>query len=175
MYTDHKILAFENFNTQRVLRWRNYIEEFNPRLFYIEGKSNIMADAFSRLPQIEDPNSQAVELDCLVLDERGSCCRQNPAVAFSHLPCEPVEPTMDNSSDTFFGDKTMDNLMLNLPTLKEEVYDCFFNVPDVPMKENPLNISWIAESQKRDPKTRALRENPGKYYHLKTFGDDEVL
>ena len=46
-YPDHKNLTFENFNTQRVLRWRCFIEEFNPHLFYIEGKKNFIADAFS--------------------------------------------------------------------------------------------------------------------------------
>ena len=91
MYTDHKNLTFDNFSTQRVLRWRCYIEEFHPRLFYIEGKSNILADAFSRLPREDNPNSEAVELDCLFLDNGAKCCRQNPAVAFSHIPYEETE------------------------------------------------------------------------------------
>ncbi|EJK45810.1 hypothetical protein THAOC_35557 [Thalassiosira oceanica] len=59
IYTDHKNLIFANFTTQRVLRWRCFIEEFHPRLFYIEGKNNmnnILADAFSRLPRHANPN-----------------------------------------------------------------------------------------------------------------------
>ena len=35
IYTDHKNLTFANFNTQRVLRWRCYVEEYAPKLFYL--------------------------------------------------------------------------------------------------------------------------------------------
>ena len=65
--------------------------------------------------------------------------------------------------------------MLALPTSEKEVYECFFNVPNIPMQSNPLNMEWIADSQERDPKTKALRDNPGKYYHLRPFGDVNVL
>ncbi|EJK55944.1 hypothetical protein THAOC_24256 [Thalassiosira oceanica] len=51
IYIDHKTLIFKNFNTQQVLLWRCLIEGFHPRLFYIEKKHNISADAFSRLPR----------------------------------------------------------------------------------------------------------------------------
>ena len=200
IFTDHKNLTFDNFNTQRVLRWRCYIEEYHPRLFYIEGKSNILADAFSRLPREGNPNAEAVELDCLFADNWEGNCRSNPAVAFSHLGDEPTKDEMADlyideeasigtshsaetvkrsntmpSSESFFGDAIMDKVMLNLPTSEEEVYECFFNIPNVPMESNPLNMSWIADSQKRDPKTKTLRDNPGKYYHLRPFGDINVL
>ena len=170
-----KNLTFENFNTQRVLRWRCFVEEFNPRLFYIEGKKNIIADAFSRLPREDDPNTSAVELNCLMLDEWVGCCRTNPAVALSHLPYDQEEIQMVDSSDTFFGNQIMDRVMLTLPTLKEEMYDCFFNVPDVPMQHNPLNMEWIAQSQAKDARTKELRQTPTKYYHLRPFGDVNVL
>ena len=38
-----------NFNTDRVLRWRLIIEEYNPTLVYLKGESNVVADALSRL------------------------------------------------------------------------------------------------------------------------------
>ena len=62
IYTDHKNLTFDNFNTQRVMRWRCYIEEFSPKLVYLQGELNVLADAFSRLPK-NDPRRAAITDD----------------------------------------------------------------------------------------------------------------
>ena len=49
VFTDHKNLVYKNFNTERVMQWRLLIEEFGPKLTYIKGENNIVADALSRL------------------------------------------------------------------------------------------------------------------------------
>jgi hypothetical protein len=49
IYTDHKNLTHKNFNTERVLRWRLILEEYNPELIYIKRENNVVADALSRL------------------------------------------------------------------------------------------------------------------------------
>ena len=54
VYTDHKNLTFENLQTQRVIRWRLYLEEFGPKLVYIKGEKNVVADTLSRLGRKED-------------------------------------------------------------------------------------------------------------------------
>ena len=38
------------FNTQHVLQWRLQLEEFKPIFLYKTGKSNVIADALSRIP-----------------------------------------------------------------------------------------------------------------------------
>ena len=54
VFTDHKNLVYKTFNTERVMRWRLIIEEFGPKLTYIKGESNVVADALSRMRLSED-------------------------------------------------------------------------------------------------------------------------
>ena len=52
IYTDHKNLTFANFTTDRVTRWRLIVEEYGPQIIYLPGKTNIIANALSRLPKV---------------------------------------------------------------------------------------------------------------------------
>ena len=55
VHTDHKNLAYATFNSERVMRWRLFMEEYSPDLTYIEGTKNIVADALSRLDISDTP------------------------------------------------------------------------------------------------------------------------
>jgi hypothetical protein len=53
-HTDHENLTYKHFNSDRVMRWRLFIEEYAPNLQYIKGVRNVVADALSRLPFTDD-------------------------------------------------------------------------------------------------------------------------
>jgi hypothetical protein len=55
VHTDHENLTYKNFNSDRVMRWRLYIEEYSPDLQYIKGTHNVVADALSCLEIKETP------------------------------------------------------------------------------------------------------------------------
>ena len=40
------------------MRWRLILEEFSPELVYIKGSKNIVADALSRLHEIDHVNNE---------------------------------------------------------------------------------------------------------------------
>ena len=111
IYTDHRNLTFANFNTQRVLRWRCFVEEYSPNLFYLEGKLNVLADAFSRLPRFNEASvTEGKRL--------GSHAPPEPLDAYhaSHEPalydCLKHHPSMTIYYESF----------LNLPHQEENPY-----------------------------------------------------
>ena len=64
VFTDHKNLVYKTFNTERVMRWRLIIEEFGPKLTYIKGEHNVVADALSRMRLTEkDFSAEAFAAD----------------------------------------------------------------------------------------------------------------
>jgi len=68
IHTDHENLTYKTFNSDRVMRWRLYIEEYSPDLRYIKGTHNVVADALSRL-EMQDipPADDTLEAYCALL------------------------------------------------------------------------------------------------------------
>jgi len=55
VYTDHLNLLYNNMPTQRMVRWRLLLEEFNPIVKHVAGEKNDAADALSRLDMSDKP------------------------------------------------------------------------------------------------------------------------
>jgi hypothetical protein len=56
VHTDHLNPLYQNMSSQRMVRWRLMLEEFNPTIKHVAGKDNDAADAMSRLDMKEKPN-----------------------------------------------------------------------------------------------------------------------
>ena len=68
--TDHANLVCKSLTSDRVMRWRLYIEEYSPELTYLKGVDNQAADALSRLPKLEEEGSESQPtVDALTSDK----------------------------------------------------------------------------------------------------------
>ena len=63
VYTGHKHLVCDalGFTCDHVYRWRLLLEEYEPKIVYIKGVDNIVADAISRLEY--DPDQKVKSLN----------------------------------------------------------------------------------------------------------------
>jgi RNase H-like domain found in reverse transcriptase len=68
VHTDHANLTCKRFNSDRVMRWRLFIEEYNPDLQYINVENNVVADALSCLLQQSIPCQVSLELFCFFVE-----------------------------------------------------------------------------------------------------------
>ena len=78
------------FNSDRVMRWRLYIEEYSPDLKYIKGEHNVVADALSRLEMDEETSlhealiTEEMCLDWYWYDKEEMTYDSHP-LSFQHL------------------------------------------------------------------------------------------
>ena len=93
MHTDHANLTYKNFNSDRVMRWRLFIEEYSPDLRYVKGGNNVVADALSQLPKQSIPfeNSQEVFytfMECYKKENKDAPKHDFHPFSFVHLETE---------------------------------------------------------------------------------------
>jgi len=145
VHTDHKNLTFSTLNTQRVLRWRLYLEEYAPTFHYIRGLDNVLADYLSRAPLSSPEVKQVVSLP-------------------------PIGIPIDES-DTFHSvlpdDPQLLDCSLSFPL------DSFLNVP-VEVHHNPIDYQRIHALQQAVQMQQFHHHDPVRY-PLHTFGQFQIV
>lgn len=133
VYTDHKNNTFQHLQTQRVLRWRLFLEDYGVKFEYIKGESNSLADALSRLPYDE---------------------RQNPRGSNRHDSSFSTPRGSNHSS----GD-TLDSLhAFYSSTDDDDLLDLFLYLPPAEHAQFVLDYPTIAAAQAGDAQLPLARQ-----------------
>ena len=146
VYTDHKNNTFRNLNTQRVLRWRLFLDDYGVHFGYIPGETNKLADALSRLPYNERQNPStlyAASPDLNLDDDTGT---QKPCT--TQIPRQPRDPL--DAEDSLQAFSTMAD--------DDDLLDCFVHLPLTENVPFVLSFQDISQAQHGDARLQLLRE-----------------
>ena len=173
LYTNHKNLTFKTFSVQRILRWRLFVDQFDCELRYIPGKENVLADCFSRLPQMEKPSAGIKELQGrgrqidfnkikLPKDDE-EILEGETFLSTAHRLCEAIiDQEFIESSD-------------NDEAFQNELHECLLNLPPLEEMDNPITINNIVNHQSTDlPLQRKIIADPGNYQHREIEGYEVI-
>ena len=151
VWTDHKNLTYTTLNSQRVLCWCLFLEDFHPTFHYIPGDHNSLTDALSHLPTFgrQDPGA------ALVLSPVETMLRAKLDQAG-----QDFDPFMTSSPEAPSAVFSGYSMAMDNPSL----IDCFVNLSplgDVPV---PLSFKACAAAQAQDAMLQQkLLTDPAQY------------
>ena len=162
VFTDHKNLTFQTMNAQRVLRWRLALEDFAPTFRYIEGKNNLLADCFSRLPRME---SSA---------EGKSQPNRGKIVSFSKIPQEDVDLNLGACRFKCCREKmTADSFSFFVD--EPEMFESFLNYPPLQQMACPITMQNIQIHQFEDEGLNWRRQNDPFHFPVKEIDERQII
>ena len=170
VHTDHRNLTFNKLNSQRVVRWRLFLEEFHPILHYIKGEENGLADSLSRLPRTEgqsavsQPSSPNAELTRAPAESFYHSTFSFFSVASSGHSGTPYSPTCSpiKPDEEFLH-------TFSVATDDDDLLHCLLNFPEVDddQSPHPLDFQAIATAQNTDEHLQQkLVDDPTHYARM---------
>ena len=150
VHTDHRNLTYQNLTSQRVIRWRLFLEEFHPHFHYVKGEHNVVADALSRLPR----SSRTVA------EQAKSPAEQRHLT----LGCDSSnESKQAESHDSAFS------ILLD----EDALLECFINFPSMaPYETSPLDLPQLAAAQLNDAALVQDRQLQPQRYLMMPFASN---
>ena len=156
IYTDHINLTRDalGLTSDRVFRWRLLIEEYGPKIMYIKGIDNTVADAISRLDYNPAMNRYAD-------DEINSINKQvkwnNFLTLLNHYDTKSSDEKYNTDYKTSYSQVFINNMS------DDEIY--------------PLTVAEIADAQRVDPKWKSFfkQEDPRGKIRKVIIDETDVL
>ena len=142
---------------------------------YIEGKLNVLADAFSRLPKFEDGGFVPSSKESLPA----------PANTSMHLLDEAFRnKRWTRDEDIIYDDSFIyDDVFSNVDD--RELFECLLWYPEDPSlfnyvnlpatSENPLKVPWLRECQQQDAGLLQQLTTDPAHYQLRTMNGVELI
>ena len=113
VHTDHMNIVYGHLSNDRIARWRLLLEEYGPTYVHVAGKSNVVADALSRMDAdfgVEAPSADNVEEMSNVLSKtKDETFPMSPKLI---AQCQKTDKTLIKNVSKDHGKKEYDILSL---------------------------------------------------------------